>query len=90
MSQGPFYYWDPGTRTTMCKELMCPDPYESNCVFVKVSRVKGGGEGLFAKVDLPPKRVISFYNGFKMTSEEIVRKYDFLNHVVDQKVIALF
>ena len=49
---------------------MLPDPYELNTVMVKVSKMKGGGEGLFAKVDLPAHQVVAFYNGIKEELDE--------------------
>ena len=62
----------PGTRLVMCEEPMIPDPYEFNHVIVKPSKMKGGGEGLFAKVNVAKGTVISFYNGIQRTSKEIV------------------
>ena len=68
---GPIFTPDAGTRDYMCKNPMVPDPYEQNTVFVRKSKMSGGGEGLFAKIDLPSDRIISFYNGIKLTSDEI-------------------
>ena len=74
--QGPMFNFDPGNSEIMCKEPLLPDPYENNNVCVKVSKMKGGGEGLFAKVDLPAKKIVSYYNGVKSTEIEIVSKQD--------------
>ena len=60
---GPLFNYDRGTEILMCKNLMVPDPYELNTVVVKASKMKGGGEGLFAKVDVPAHRIVAFYNG---------------------------
>ena len=54
----------------MCKNLMVPDPYEVNTVVVYKSKMQGGGEGLFAKVDLPAHRIVAFYNGIRMSDME--------------------
>ncbi len=41
------------------------DPYERSRVRVRRSLVPGGGEGLFARRDLPRGAVASFYNGVR-------------------------
>ena len=42
------------------------DPYEDRTVEVRKSKVDGGGEGLFAKVDLPKGTIVAFYNGIRL------------------------
>lgn len=68
--QGPVYSYERGTQIHMCENPLVPDPYELNHVYVKQSKMKGGGEGLFAKIDLCEGQVVSFYNGVKATCEE--------------------
>ncbi|KAL6041580.1 Histone-lysine N-methyltransferase setd7 [Balamuthia mandrillaris] len=48
---------------------MLPDPYEEQWVYVKQSNIEGAGEGLFAKRDIPPRTVLSFYAGIKVRHE---------------------
>jgi hypothetical protein len=48
------------------------DAYEQRCCFVQPSSLgPQAGEGLFARIDLPPGVVVSFYNGIKQ-EEHIV------------------
>lgn len=74
--QGPTYGFEPGDHEYMCKNPLFPDGYENIHVFVKQSKMKGGGEGLFAKVDLAKGRIVSFYNGIKETETEIEDEKD--------------
>lgn len=68
---GPYYSFDAGNRTDICQNPMTPDAYEHNHVIVKQSKMRGGGEGLFAKINLPAERVVSFYNGIKENENDI-------------------
>lgn len=56
------------------KDIVCPvdhaDPYETTVVQVKQSIMQDAGEGLFARVDLPAQRIISYYNGLRMEPGE--------------------
>ena len=70
--QGPIYSCGAGTSLLISKDPLLPDPYEQNHVFVKSSRMKGGGEGLFAKINLAEGEIVAFYNGVKQTSEDAV------------------
>jgi len=54
--------------------MLCPphrqDPYESTLVRVAKSEVEGGGEGLYARKNIPAGTLIAFYNGIRMTKEQ--------------------
>jgi len=54
--------------------MLCPphrqDPYESTLVRVAMSEVEGGGEGLYARKNIPAGTLIAFYNGIRMTKEQ--------------------
>ena len=56
------------------KRMLCPphqmDPYESTLVRVAKSEVEGGGEGLYAKRNIPAGTLIAYYNGIRMTKEQ--------------------
>ena len=41
------------------------DPYEEKLTEIRESGVTGGGEGLFAKVDIPAGTMVAVYNGVK-------------------------
>ena len=45
--QGPFFTYDPSTFEHICNEPMLPDPYETQTVTVRCSKVRGAGEGKF-------------------------------------------
>ena len=56
----------------IAEQPMLMDAYEQQCCFVKQSSLgPQAGEGLFARIDLPPGVVVSFYNGIKQ-EEHIV------------------
>ena len=40
-------------------------------VYVKDSVIPGAGEGLFAAVDAPADQVMSFYNGIKISHQQV-------------------
>ena len=67
------YTYDPSTTTVISSTPLLQDPYESRLVYVKKSPLEGAGEGLFAKIDLPADRVVSFYSGIR-TTHKIVDK----------------
>ena len=50
--------------------LLC-DVYEQDRVYVKKSLVESAGEGLFAKIDLEADEVASFYNGVRLSHDEV-------------------
>ena len=69
--RGPLYNFDPGTRESICKEPLLPDPYETLYCYIAPSKIKGAKEGIFAKRDLPEGFVVAFYNGLRMRSDEL-------------------
>lgn len=69
--RGPFYTYDPGNATSLCQEPLLPDPYESQNVQIRTSKLKAGGEGLFALRHLPKDVFVSFYNGLRLTTDGI-------------------
>ena len=70
-SKGPFFVFDCGTRDSICQEPMLPDPYEQRTVVVKMSKIKGSGEGMYAKRFVKSGTVVSFYNGIRMSADEL-------------------
>ena len=52
------------------EDIACPahrqDVYERSLVVVGQSGVAGGGEGLFAREEIPANTVCSYYNGVRM------------------------
>ena len=63
--------WGPGrefreaSEETLSTLPLLRDPYEERLTEVRVSEVPGGGEGLFAKVDIEPGTLVAIYNGVK-------------------------
>lgn len=70
--RGPLYNFDPGTLTRISTEPLLPDPYETQHVYVRASKLRGAQEGLFAKKDLPTDRIVAFYNGVHLKENELV------------------
>ena len=56
------------------EDITCPahrqDVYERSLVAVGQSGVAGGGEGLFAREEIPANTVCSYYNGVRMKPGE--------------------
>ena len=69
--RGPTYKFDEGTEEIICKEPLLPDPYESQYIYIRTSRMKGANEGLFTKKDIPKDFFLCFYNGVKLRSDEL-------------------
>ncbi|XP_004073641.1 histone-lysine N-methyltransferase SETD7 [Oryzias latipes] len=67
----PVYSYDKSTSTCIATHTLLPDPYESQRVFVADSKIKGAGQGLFAKKDSEPGTVMAFYNGVRITHSEV-------------------
>ncbi|ORX92275.1 SET domain-containing protein [Basidiobolus meristosporus CBS 931.73] len=65
------YSHDKSTRSRISQDPLLPDPYETSRVYVKPSLIPGSGEGLFAKRGLRKGEVASFYNGIRITHEEV-------------------
>lgn len=63
--------FDESTSNCISKYPLIPDEYEQAKVYVATSSIKGIGEGLFAKEDLQKAETISFYNGIRLTHEEV-------------------
>ena len=66
---GPTFTQDAASRAVFCPHPHARDPYEAIFVEVKQSRIKDAGEGLFARTDIEPGTIISFYNGVKVRAE---------------------
>eukprot|EP01132_Coremiostelium_polycephalum_P011387 gene11387-13945_t len=64
--------YDPSDRESISKSPTIPDLYENYYCHVKQSSIGSeSGQGLFASNDIPENRVISFYNGIKLTHKEV-------------------
>ena len=66
---GQSFTQDLATSALFCAHPHTRDPYEAIFVEVRQSRIKDAGEGLFARTDIEPGTIISFYNGVKVRSE---------------------
>ena len=54
------------TKTSLGKDLLFSDPYESSHIECKVSNVEGGGQGVFAVKDIAKDTIVAFYNGVRL------------------------
>lgn len=65
------YKHDPSNHDCISSDPLLPDHYEQAKVTVKHSNICSAGEGLFAKTDLKEGEIVSFYNGIRLTHEEV-------------------
>ena len=65
------YKYDPSNHESISSDPLLPDHYEQAKVTVKWSHICGAGEGLFAKTELEEGEVVSFYNGIRLSHEEV-------------------
>ena len=63
--------FDQSTHDCISRNPLVPDHYEQDRVCVAPSSIPGAGEGLFAKRDLDADTVASFYNGVRLSHEEV-------------------
>ena len=62
---GPERTYSEATEDCLSSFSLLRDPYEAKLVEIGQSSVAGGGEGLFAKVDLPAGTLVTLYNGVR-------------------------
>ena len=63
--------FDVSTHDTLSQQPLLGDVYEQDRVCVKRSLIENAGEGLFAKVDLDQEEIASFYNGIRLSHDEV-------------------
>ncbi|KAL8207087.1 UNVERIFIED_CONTAM: Histone-lysine N-methyltransferase setd7 [Gekko kuhli] len=68
---GPVYSFDKSTSSCISTNALLPDPYESERVYVDTSLISSAGEGLFSKIAAEAGIVMSFYNGIRITHQEV-------------------
>ena len=49
--------------------FLLQDPYETNTIKVRASKVPGASEGLFARSDVKKETILAFYNGIKLPAD---------------------
>ncbi len=64
-SSSDVFRMDVSGYSIISSEPLLRDPYEANLVEVRPSNMPEGGEGLFARKELPAGTVVSFYNGIR-------------------------
>ena len=66
------FRYDPSDSKTISSNPLVRDPFESALVRVGPSSLgEAAGEGLFARVKLPPEVVVSYYNGIRLSQAEV-------------------
>lgn len=65
------YEYDQSTHDRISLHPSVPDPYEQDRVYVAAASIPGAGEGLFAKCELDGDTVASFYNGVRLSHDEV-------------------
>uniref|UniRef100_A0A8C4R5A3 Histone-lysine N-methyltransferase SETD7 n=1 Tax=Eptatretus burgeri TaxID=7764 RepID=A0A8C4R5A3_EPTBU len=71
LKDGPELSFDRSTSTCISSKPLVPDPYEKKRVYVGPSLIPGAGEGLFALSAMEGGTVMAFYNGVRLTHEEV-------------------
>ncbi|KAG8453918.1 hypothetical protein GDO86_000515 [Hymenochirus boettgeri] len=71
ISSETVYSFDKSTSTGISSNPLLPDPYETERVYVAESLISNAGEGLYAKIASPAHTVMSFYNGVRITHQEV-------------------
>ena len=69
LSCSEYSYW-PSSSSQIFWPRHLSDPLEQQLITVRKSNIAAGGEGAFAKTDIPAGAVVAFYNGIRMTKEE--------------------
>lgn len=69
--KGFTYSLDESTDATISSDPLVTDAYELERVYVKESEISGAGEGLFSLIDEKEDCVMSFYNGIRISHEEV-------------------
>ncbi|XP_064637241.1 histone-lysine N-methyltransferase SETD7-like [Lineus longissimus] len=67
----PGYHYDESTSTHISSDPLLADPYEANLVHVEESKIPCANEGLFASCDIEADTVVSFYNGVRLSRDEV-------------------
>ncbi|KAM5194809.1 histone-lysine N-methyltransferase SETD7 [Mantella aurantiaca] len=65
------FSFDKSTSSCISTSPLLSDPYESERVYVADSLISNAGEGLYAKIAACPHTVMSFYNGVRITHQEV-------------------
>uniref|UniRef100_A0A8C5P8F4 Histone-lysine N-methyltransferase SETD7 n=1 Tax=Leptobrachium leishanense TaxID=445787 RepID=A0A8C5P8F4_9ANUR len=68
---GKVYSFDKSTPSCISTNPMLPDPYELERVYVADSLISNAGEGLYALTAAETHTVMSFYNGVRITHQEV-------------------
>ena len=63
--------YDESTGDCISSNPLVPDHYEQDRAYVAPASIPGAGEGLFAKCDLDSDTVASFYNGIRLSHNEV-------------------
>ena len=66
ISEEEFCHWPSSDQAINCP-LLLRDPYEEQLIEVRESNIADGGEGAFAKKNIPCGVVLAYYNGIRMT-----------------------
>ena len=78
--KGPKFRYDQSTDKVVSSDPMLEDPMEARYVVVGESSVAGGGQGLFAQVDLPAGAVVAYYTGLRLSLREAIVQMTLTSH----------
>ena len=66
---GPQFVREVSTNVFVTNYPKLKDPYESEMIKIRASKVPGANEGIFARDDIKENTVIAFYNGIKLPDD---------------------
>ena len=72
---GRTYSYEHPNKKSIAIHRTTPDPWEFEMVYVGQSKLEQGGEGVFAKRDIPSKKLVSIYNGIRLGTSSYYAKH---------------
>ena len=74
-NHGRTYCYEHPTKNSIAINRTTPDPWEFEMVYVGQSKLEQGGEGVFAKRDIPRKNLVSLYSGVRLGTSSYYAKH---------------
>ena len=69
------YSYEHPSKNSIALNRTTPDPFEVERICVAESKLPQGGEGVFAKRDIPRRRLVALYNGVRIGTSSYAAKH---------------
>lgn len=69
------YFYDPASGTSMGSMWSVKEPLEDMLIEIGESTIPNSGQGIFAKVDIPERKVVAFYHGLILDELQNEQKF---------------